>query len=160
MSKLLRLDTSAIDRMTGYLAAAQHAFIRSQYDVTLEASFFEIVDAHVTDEDVVVAAYTDLNPIEHRRECTTEEMIAGTHEVLSLPRGMWNPECLGIPNIIEKNLQDGYWDHLEACFDYKNARIIELGHHVPYVNIGCGFTYVLYARDMTKCALLVGNVCD
>jgi hypothetical protein len=40
------------------------------------------------------------------------------------------------------------------------ARIVELGPHVPYVNIGDGFTYVLYALDMKKCALLVGNVSD
>jgi len=160
MSKLIILASPAINRMNGYLAAAQHAFIKRQYEVSLEANFFEIVEAHITDEDVVVAAYADLNPIEHRRECSLEEMIGGVHETLSLPRGMWNPECPGIPNIIEKNLRDGYWEHLMACFDYKQARIVELGHDVPYVNIGGGFTYVLYADDMSKCALLVGSVCD
>ena len=69
-------------------------------------------------------------------------------------------EYSGIANIIERNLRDGYWEHLQACFDYRNARIVELGHDVPWVNIGGGFTYVLYGRDMSNCALLVGNVCD
>jgi hypothetical protein len=160
MSKLRKLDSPVIERLNGYLEAAQHAFIKGQYDVGLEAAFFEIADPHITDEDVVVAAYSDLNPIKHQRECSLDEMIAGVHETLSLPRRMWNSKYSGIPNIIEENLRDGYWEHLQACFDYKNARIVELGHDVPYVNIDGGFTYVLYARDMSKCAILVGNVCD
>jgi hypothetical protein len=160
MTKLRRLATPAIDRMDGYLTAAQHAFIKGEFDVTLEAVFFEILDGTITEDDIVIAAYSDFNPIEQRHECSLEEMITGVQEILSLPRRMWNSEYSGIPNIIEKNLRDGYWEHLQTCFDYKSARIVGLGHHVPYVNIGGGFTYVLYAIDMSKCALLVGNVCD
>lgn len=160
MSKLSKLESPAIERLNGYLAAAQHAFIKGEYDVTLEAAFFEIVGGPITDEEVVVAAYSDFNTIEYRQECSLDDMIAGVHETLSLPRSMWNPKYPGIPNIIEKNLREGYWEHLRACFDYKSAKIVALGHDVPYVNIGEGFTYVLYPSDMSKCALLVGNVCD
>jgi hypothetical protein len=160
MSKLRHLETAATHRLKGYLAAAQYAFIKGQYDVTLEATFFEVVDSQLTDEEVLSAAYSDIEPIEHRRECSLEQMIAGVHQILSLPRRMWNSEYSGIANIIEKNLRDGYWEHLKACFDYRNARIVELGHDVPWVNIDGGFTYVLYALDMSKCSLLVGNVCD
>jgi hypothetical protein len=87
-------------------------------------------------------------------------MLKAVHETLSLQRKLWNPECPGIPTLIEENLRAGYWQHLEACFDYKNAQVIELGHDVPYVNIEGGFTFVLYAPDRSECALLVGNVCD
>jgi hypothetical protein len=57
-------------------------------------------------------------------------------------------------------LREGYWQHVKSCFDYTNARVIELGDHIPYVNIGGGFTYILYASDMSRCLLLVGNLSD
>jgi hypothetical protein len=146
--------------MKGYLAAAQLAFIRSQYDVILEASFFEITETPISNEEVVIAAYGDFNPIAVQRECSLDDMINGIHKTLTLTRRMWNPEYPGIPNILEKNLREGYWEHLKDCFEYETARIVELGNDVPYVNIGGGFTYVLYALDMSECALLVGNICD
>jgi len=160
MDKLRKLESSVIERFNGYLEAAQHAFIKGEYEVSLEAAFFEIADARITDEDVVVAAYQDLNPIEYQRECSLNQMIARVHGTLSLPRRMWNSDCFRILDQLEENLRDGYWQNLEACFDYKNARIVELGYHVPYVNLDGGFTFVLYALDKSKCALLVGNVCD
>jgi len=160
MSKLRQLESAAIDRLNGYLEAAQYAFQKLPCNVTLEASFFEIVGSDLKDEDVVGALYSRTNPIELRRECSLEEMTAGVHETLTLPRQLWNPEHPGVPGIIEKNLRDGYWKHLRACFDYFDARIVKLGHDVPYVHIFSGFAYVLYALDMSRCALLVGNTTD
>ena len=160
MTKLHRTASPDIDRLTGYLAAAQHAFIKGQYNVSLDATCFDIVDATVTDEDIIIAAYSDFNPIDHRGECSLEAMIAGVHETLTLPRQMWSSDYCNIPNIVESNLRDGYWLHVKACFDYTNARIVELGWDVPFVNIGGGFTYVLYAPDMRRCMVLVGNVSD
>ena len=160
MSKLRKLESPAIDRLNGYLAAAGHVFTRSQLDVSLEAAFFEIADPNITDEDVVIAAFTTFNPIERRQGCSLEEMIAGVHRTLSMTRRWWNPEYSGIPYLIERELREGYWEHLKACFKYENARIVELGSHVPYVNMGDAFTYVLYAPDMSRCAILVGNVSD
>src|SRR3989442_9238920 len=129
MSKLRRITTPNVDRLIGYLEAAQHVFMKGQYDVTLEATCFDIVDANTTDEDVVLAAYSDSNPIEHRAECSLDDMIAGVHETLTLPRQLWTSDC-NVPDIIEKNLRDGYWAHIKACFDYANARIVELGPDV------------------------------
>jgi hypothetical protein len=160
VDKLRSLETPATHRLNGYLAAAQQVFVKGEYEVALEAAFFEILDPQIDDEEVVVAAYSELNPIEHRQMCSLDEMIAGVHQTLSIPRWMWQ-EAGVFPNIIEENLREGYWAHVKACFDYTDARIVSLGHHVPYVNIGgAGFTYILYAPDMSKCALLVGNVCD
>ena len=106
----LRLETSPdTDRLTGYLAAAQHAFIKGQLDVSLDAFVFEITDATVTDEDVVTAAYGGFNPIEHRAECSFESMVARTHETLALPRKMWASDYSGIPGILEQRLREGYW---------------------------------------------------
>jgi hypothetical protein len=31
---------------------------------------------------------------------------------------------------------------------------------VPFVNIGLGFCFIMYASDMRRCMLLVGNVSD
>jgi hypothetical protein len=70
MKKLHSHSTPAMERLNGYLAAAQQTFRRSQYDVTLEASFFEIIDSTLTNEEVVGAAYGDFNPIELQRECS------------------------------------------------------------------------------------------
>lgn len=89
-----------------------------------------------------------------------ETMISGVHETLGLRREMWAPDFCNIPNIVEKNLLEGYWAHIKACFDYTNARIVELGWHVPFLNVGAGFTYILYAADMSRCMLLVANVSD
>ena len=160
MSKLRQLESAAIDRLNGYLEAAQYAFQKVPCDVTLEASFFEIVDPDIKDEDVVMAVYGSTNPIELRRDCSLEEMIGDVHETLTLPRRLWNSEYPGVPTIIEENLRDGYWRHLRSCFDYTEARIVKLGHDVPYVNIFSGFTYVLYALDMSQCAILMGNTTD
>ncbi len=161
MDKLKRLQTSELDRLSGYLDAAQHVFMNGQLDVTLDAACFDVLDNNVADEDVIRAAYPDgFNPIEHRVERTLEEMVADVNDTLSLFRGFWNPEHANIPDIIESKLRDGYWQHVKCCFDYTGARIVELGRDVPYVNIWGGFTYILYARDMSRCMLLVGNVCD
>ena len=89
MDKLRRVTSPEIDRLAGYLAAAQHAFIKGQCDVSLYASVFEIADASVTDEDVLTAAHEGFNPIEHRAECSLEAMVVRIHEVLTLPRRMW-----------------------------------------------------------------------
>ena len=160
MVKLKRLSTPELDRLEGYLDAAQHIFIRGQLDVTLDAALFEIADDHITDEDVIRAAYPDgFNPIEYRAECSFDEMVSGIHDILRVTREFWKPEY-SVPEIIENNLRKGYWQHVKSCFDYTNARIIQLGHNVPYVNIWGGFMYILYAPDMGRCLLLMGNTSD
>jgi hypothetical protein len=160
MSKLNRIRTSELDRLQGYLEAAQHVFTKGNLDVMLEASLFEIVDSDITDEDVVRAVYPNgFNPIEYRAECSFNEMVSGVHRILEVTREFWKPEY-SIPSMIENNVREGYWKHVKSCFDYTNARIVELGHNVPYVNVWGGFTYILYAPDMRRCLLLVGNTSD
>jgi hypothetical protein len=160
MSKLKRIQTSELDRLLGYLDAAQHVFIKGELEVTLDATLFEILDTDITDEDVIRAAYPDgFNPIEYRAECSLEEMVSGVHNVLKVTREFWKPEY-SIPEFIEHNLREEYWQHVKSCFDYTDARIVALGHDIPYVNIWGGFTYVLYAPDMSRCLLLVGNTSD
>ncbi len=160
MVKLKRLNIPELDRLEGYLDAARHIFVRGQLDVTLEAALFEITGDDISDEDVISAAYPrGFNPIEYRAECSSEEMMSGVHNVLKITREFWKPEY-SIPETIESNVREGYWRLVKACFDYTNARIVELGHNVPYVNIWLGFTYVLYAPDMRRCLLLVGNTSD
>ena len=160
MEKLRRIETREIDLFAGYLQAAGYAFPQGQYDVTLHAHCFEILDTSVTDWDVVIAAYGDSNEIEHRAECSLDVMTGHVHELLTVRRQMFVADYAGIPGIIEQNLRDGYWSHLAACFDYRKARIVALGWSVPWVNVGVGFTFILYAPDMSACTLLVGNVTD
>ncbi len=159
MSKLNRIQTSELDRLEGYLEAAQHIFTRGELDVTLEASLFEISDSNITDEDVIRTAYSSFNPIEHRVECSLDEMMSGVNDILSIDRRFWKPDDW-VPKMLEKNLREGYWQHVKSCFDFTNAKIVELGNDVPYINISGGFTYILYAPDMSKCLLLVGNTSD
>jgi hypothetical protein len=122
MTKVRRVTSPAIDKLTGYLDAAQHAFIKGQYDVLLDAAVFEIA-ATVSDEDVMAAVYGDFNTIEHRADCSVETMIAGVHETLSLPRQMWATNFSGIPGIIEQNLRDGYWSHVRASIVTKHESL-------------------------------------
>jgi hypothetical protein len=159
VEKLRRIASPDLDRFVGYLQSAGYAVRRGQYDVTLYVDLFEILDATVTDLEILIAAHGNSNDIEHRTECSLADMVAQVHETISLPRQMWAADYCGIPGITEQNLRDGYWSHLRACFDYESARIVELGWHVPFVSIG-GFTFILYAPDMTRCALLVGHVID
>jgi hypothetical protein len=160
VEKLCRIESREIDLFAGYLEAAGYAFRKGQCDVTLDAHCLEILDPPVNDWEVVIAAYGSSNEIQYRAECSLDAMIARVHELLTVRRQMFTADYCGIPGIIEQNLRDGYWSHLAACFDYRNARIAELGPHVPWVNIGRGFTFVLYAPDMSACALLVGNQTD
>ena len=160
MENLRRVSSRQIDQLAGYLDAAQHAFIKRQYDVSLDAAVFEIADTTVTDEDVLTAAYDGFNPIEHRAECSVEAMVARINDLLTLRREMWVADFRGIPSMTEERLRDGYWSHVRACFDCDTARIVELGPDVPFVNIGVGFCFVLYAPAMDRCMLLVGNVSD
>jgi hypothetical protein len=109
---------------------------------------------------VIREAYADgFNPIEHRVEKSIDEMVTVVQKVLSIDRYNWKPEYSHSERI-EASLREGYWQHVKSCFDYTNARVIELGDHIPYVNIGGGFTYILYASDMSRCLLLVGNLSD
>ena len=48
---------------------------------------FEVFDSEVTDEDVIRASYSTSNPIEHRVECSLDEMMSGVHNILSIMRG-------------------------------------------------------------------------
>ena len=157
---LKRLHTSEVNRLEGYLDAAQHMCRMGQLDVTLDAALFEMDGDNVLDEDVINAAYPDgFNPIEYRAECSFDDMVSGVHEILKITRAFWKQEY-SIPEMIESNLREGYWQHVKACFDHTNVRIVELGHNVPFVNIGGGFTYILYAHDMSRCLVLIGNTSD
>lgn len=144
MDKLRRIVTPELDRFAGYLQAAGYALCKGQYDVTLDVTCFEILVASVSDLEIVLPAHGDSNEIEHRTESSLDNMVAHVHEILTLPRQMWAADYCGIPGIIEQNPRDGFWSHLRACFDYENARIVELGWHVPFINVGVGFTFVLY----------------
>ena len=159
MDKLRRLENSDVARFQGYIDAAQLVFKNGELNVSLEATLFEIIDKSVTDEDVVSAAYDSYNPIERRSGCTIEEMITNIEALLTIKRSYWKPPY-GYADYIENDLREGYWKHLEGCFDYEHARVVELGDSVPYVEMGRGVTYILYAPDMSRCMLLVGNESD
>ena len=160
MSKLCRIRTPELDRLEGYLNAAQHVFFKGQLDVTLEAVLFEISSPDLSDEEVVHAAYPDgSNSIDHRAECSIEEMKDRVNNILSISTAFWKPEYSARERV-EDHLRKGYWQHVKSCFDYSYGRIVELGHDVPYVNIGGGFTFILYAPDMNRCLVLMGNTCD
>ena len=160
MSKLRAITNPAVDRFNGYLEAASIALLKGQCDLTLEASFFEINDKSITNREVVFEVYGDGNEIEFERVRSLREMVDGINKVLTLPLKMWSLEHQGFPRLIEENLRSGFWRHLKRCFDYENAKIVELGPDVPWVNIGHGFTYVLYTADRTAVALLLGNSTD
>jgi hypothetical protein len=160
MSKLRRIRTPELDRLEGYLSAAQHVFFKGELEVRLDAALFEITSNDISDEEVVLAAYPDgFNPIEHRAACSIKEMMDRVNNILSITKAFWKPEYSARERV-EDHLREGYWQHVKSCFDYTYARIVELGHNVPYVNIGGGFTYILYAADMSRCLVLMGNTCD
>jgi hypothetical protein len=158
---LFRRQTPELDRIAGYLDAAQHVFIQGQYDVSLDVAAFDVSAEVVTEDEILQAAYPDgCNSIEHREGYSLDQMIADIERVLTIRREYWNPEFGGSPNRIESNLRKGYWSHIRACFPIDDARIVKLGWDVPFVNIGEGFTFVLYSTEPCRCLLLVGNVCD
>ena len=160
MTKLRKIKTEESSRLEGFLAAAQQVFFTNYLDVGLEATLLEIIDRNHSAEDVVEAAYGDcFNPIEYRNECSLDQMLRGAEEILSVSKTFWNPE-FSVRDRLERDLREGYWQHVKLCLDYENARIIELGYHIPYVNMGGGFTYIIYAEDMSCCLLLVGNISD
>ncbi len=159
MSRLQRIQSFETNRLEGYLEAAQHIFTKGELDVTLEAALFEISDSNITDEEVIIAAYSTFNPIEYRAERNLDEMLSGVHEIFSITRRFWKSDDW-VPKMLENNLRERYWQLIKCCFDYTNARIVELGNDVPYINISGGFTYILYAPDMSRCLLLVGNTSD
>ena len=159
MSKLRRISTPELDRFEGFQNAAQLVFRKGELSLTLEAALFEIVTPAISDEDVVLEAYPDgFNPIEHRAQRSLDEMVTAVHEVLRIPKTYWQTYN-HVRGMIENKLRIGYWEHLEECFDYRKARIVELDPDVPWVNMG-GFTFILYASDMSRCLLLVGNQTD
>jgi hypothetical protein len=160
MSKLRRLCTPESDRLEGYLSAAQHVFVRGELEIGLEAALLEITDSDVSDEEVILAAFPDgFNPIENSAERSVAEMVVGVHHTLRITEAYWT-SGYSVCERVQNNLREGYWQHVQSCFDYTDARIVELGPSVPYVNMGDGFTYVLYASDMSRCLLLIGNVSD
>jgi hypothetical protein len=161
MSKLIRVENPQVSRFQGYINAAQRIFKDGELNVVLEATVFEITDKSVTDEDIVTAAYDgDFNPIERRSESTVEEMTTNIDALLTIKRLYWKLPYNWYADYIENDLREGYWKHLKECFDFEIARVVELGDSVPYVEMGRGVTYVLYAPDMSRCLLLVGNESD
>jgi hypothetical protein len=160
MNKLEPVQSQDLARLEGYLHAAQLFLFNGQLDVILTAALFEILDAHVTDDDVLSAAYPKgHNLIERSVQCAANDMILDVNQILTLPRGIWKRET-SMPAMIEDRLRQGYWAHITACFDYTAARIMKVGPHVPYVNIFRGFAYILYASSSNKCLLLVGTSSD
>ena len=134
-------------------------FVRGELDLTLESAFYEINSA-VTDEEVIQSTYSTINEVDYRQEITLEEMRQRIDQTLSLPRVYWEAKYHGLAALIEKKISDGFWRHLEECIDVRTARIVELGHHVPYVNVGDGFTCILYSQENSRCLLLVANWSD
>ena len=50
MSKLRRIRTPELDRLEGYLSAAQHVFFKGELEVRLDAALFEITSNDISDE--------------------------------------------------------------------------------------------------------------
>ena len=159
MGNLQRIENFETNRLEGFLEAAQHIFTRGDLEVTLEALLFEILNNDVTDEDVIHAAYSTFNAIDYQAERSLDEMLSGVHSILNIDRRFWTSDDW-VPKMVENNLRERFWQLVKCCFDYTDAKIVELGNNVPYVNISGGFTYILYAPDMSKCLLLVGNTSD
>ena len=156
---LLPLKTVEWARFSGYLDAVQYLFVRGELDLTLESAFYEINDT-VTDEDVIQSTYSTSNEIEYRQELTLEQMRQRIDQTLTLPRVYWEAKYHGLADLMEKKISDGFWRHLETCIDIRNARIVELGYHVPYVNVGDGFALILYSQENSRCMILVANWSD
>lgn len=159
MSKLKKIQTPEFNRLEGYLNSAQHIFTRGELDVALEAALLEITDKDISEEDVIQASYSRYNTIESRVECSLSEMTSNVNNFLTISERFWRRDDW-MQKMIENNLREGYWQHIKSCFDYTNARIVEIGYDVPYVNISGGFTYILYASDLSQCLLLIGNTSD
>ena len=160
MSKLLHVHNSEISCFKGYIDAAQHVFKKGELDACLEAALFEVTDNSVTDEEVIKCAYDGpLNSIEYRSECSVEVMEKKVNTFMTVTKKHFSPPYV-FAELLETDLREGYWRHLKTCFDYKHARVVEIGYHVPYVNIGHSFTYILYTTDRSRCMLLVGNTSD
>ena len=146
-------------RFSGYLAAVQLMFVRGNLELTLESAFYEIIGA-VSDEQVIQWTYPATNEIEYRQQVTLENMRERISKTLSLSRVYWTPKYHELATFIETNIVDGFWHHIKACIDVDTARIVELGNNVPYVNIGEGFTYIVYSQEQPRCMILVGNWSD
>jgi hypothetical protein len=156
---LVPLQTKEWARFSGYLAAVQYMFVRGELDLTLESVLYESNNT-VTDEDVIEATYSRTNEIEYRQEITLEQMRQRIDQTLSLPRAYWESKYHALAALMEKKISDGFMRHLEECIDIRTARIVELGYHVPYVNVDDGFTLILYSQEKARCMILVANWSD
>lgn len=159
MDKVKLWTTPEISFFQGYITAAAELLIRGQLEATLEACAFEITDRSIRPVDVIAAAYPgDINPIDYVTEESVEQLENDIHAFLTVHREFWKSDS--VPSHIESRLRQGYWGYLSECFDYKHSQVFAVVGNVPYVNIGPGFTYVLYNNQVTRCFLLVGNLSD
>ena len=160
MNKLKPNESAPWFQFQGYLNAAQLMFVHGNLDLALEAAFYDIAD-NVTDEEVVHFTYPHVNELKHRRKVSTEEMVQTVNSVLTLPRSYWSDNHTGLAALIEKRLREGFWQKLAAIMDFENATIVELDDEdLPYVNMGKGFTFILYTPDNLHCMVLVANWSD
>ena len=103
--------------------------VRGELELTLECAFYEIVNT-VTDEQVIHSTYAASNEIEYRQEVTLGQMRDRISQTLSLTRVYWRPKYHGLAALIEKNISEEFWRHVERCIDVGTARIVELGNNM------------------------------
>ena len=160
MNKLKPNESAPWFHFLGYLKAAQLMFVHGDLDLTLEAAFYDIA-ADVTDEEVVHFTYPHVNELKCHTKVSTEAMVHTVNSVLTLPRSYWSHRQVGVAAFIEKRLREGFWKHLAAAIDFENSSVVQVtDEDVPYVNMGAGFTYILYTPDSLHCMLLVANWSD
>ena len=160
MDKLKPRTTPELRFFQGYITAASEMFLRGQLDASLEALAFEILDSSVTVSEVIEAANPDgTNPIQYVNEEPLDQLESEINAFLKVDLRFWKDNT-SVPSLIEERLREGFWEYLSQCFDYKNSQIFSVGPDVPCINIGPGFTYVLYNKEMTRCLVLVGNTTD
>lgn len=159
MGNLKPIRSEEWARFNGYLEALQLVFPRGELNLSLESAFYDIADA-VTDEEVILSTFAASNAIESRQDVTLAHMRSLVNKTLSLTRSYWAPNYQPVAALIEEGFREGFWRHLKACLDPETATVVELGNNVPYVNMGEGFTLILYSPDRSRCMVLVANWSD
>lgn len=149
--KVREIETCESRDLANYLKSIE---IKSNVELSFDSHLLELLDKDLTAVEIMQSLHPNGNKIDYALEV---EMIQLQENIESLILDYYHTE---LRKRLRKVSSNQMWQLIQAIFPTGIKKIVQLGSHVPYVNIFGGVTALIFSLDQPQCLLLVVNTSD
>ncbi len=149
--KIREIETWQSIELTNHLQTLE---IKSNVELSFEAHLLELLDMTLTAQEIIQTLHPNGNKIDYAEEVDFIELQENIERVVL---DYYHTE---LRNQLRKISSNQMWQLIEAIFPSGIQKIVQLGSHVPYVNILGGVTALIFSLGQPQCLLLIVNTSD